>query len=194
MTKKALAAESAAVTRLLSEWRAGDGEALDRLAPIVYDELKRLAGLHMRGERDNHVLQTTALVHEAYMRLVDLELPFRDRVHFYSVATRMMRRVLVDFARRRDAAKRGAGIIQLPLDDEIVGVEVPDQILALDDALERLAASDERKAKVVELRYFGGFTIEETAEALGTSHATVERDLRFAKAWLIKQLAGTPDA
>ena len=148
----------------------------------------------MRGEREDHVLQTTALVHEAYMRLVDLELPFRDRVHFYSVATRMMRRVLVDFARRRDATKRGAGIIQLPLDDELVGVERPEQILALDEALERLAASDERKARVVELRYFGGFTIDETAAALDTSHATVERDLRFAKAWLIKQLAGTRDA
>ena len=178
------------VTLLLNAWRAGDPDALERLTPMVYQELRRLAHGYMRGERANHMLQTTALVHEAYLRLVDLELGFQDRVHFFAVAARLMRRVLVDLARERSAAKRGGEAVVLPLEEELVGAaKVPgSDILALDLALEELAGFDRRKARVVELRIFGGLTIDETAEVLEVSHATVERDLKLAKAWLARHL------
>ncbi len=185
---------AADVTRLLHAWREGDSDALERLTPMVYQELRRLARAHMRGERAGHLLQTTALVHEAYIRLVDLELGFRDRVHFFAVSARLMRRVLVDLARERQAAKRGGAAVVLPLDEELVPARVPGQapgsdILVLDQALEQLASFDGRKARVVELRIFGGLTIDETAEVLEISHATVERDLKMAKAWLARQLS-----
>ncbi len=180
---------AADVTRLLHAWREGDAGALERLTPMVYQELRRLARHHMRGERAGHMLQTTALVHEAYIRMVDLELGFRDRVHFFAVSARLMRRVLVDLARERQAAKRGGDAVVLPLEEEVVGGKVPgSDILALDQALEKLAAFDARKARVVELRIFGGLTIDETVEVLEVSHATVERDLRMAKAWLASWL------
>lgn len=180
---------TADVTRLLHAWREGDSQALERLTPMVYQELRRLARHHMRGERAGHLLQTTALVHEAYIRLVDLELGFRDRVHFYAVSARLMRRVLVDLARERRAAKRGGAAVVVPLEEEVVGGEAPGgDILALDQALEQLATFDARKARVVELRLFGGLTIDETAEVLEISHATVERDLKMAKAWLARRL------
>ncbi|MEM1205226.1 MAG: sigma-70 family RNA polymerase sigma factor [Acidobacteriota bacterium] len=184
------------VTRLLLEWRKGDDDALERLTPVVYGELRRLARHHMRGERRDHVLQTTALVHEAYLKLVGLELEFRDRVHFFAMAARLMRRVLVDFARERWAEKRGGDAVVLSLEEDLVtagaGGPSPD-VLALDSALEQLAGKDPRKARVVELRFFGGLTIEETAEAMEISHATVERDLKMAKAWLSRRLgAGAP--
>lgn len=180
------------VTRLLHAWRAGESDALEQLTPLVYQELRRLAHRYMRGERADHVLQTTALVHEAYMRLVDLELGFQDRVHFYAVAARLMRRVLVDLARERDAQKRGGDAVVLPLEEALVG-DVPGRvpetdILALDLALRELAEFDARKARVVELRFFGGLTIDETAEVLEVGHATVERDLKLAKAWLARHL------
>ncbi len=180
---------NADVTRLLHAWREGDPQALDRLTPLVYQELRRLARNHMRGERAGHMLQTTALVHEAYIRLVDLELGFRNRVHFYAVSARLMRRVLVDLARERQAAKRGGAAVVVPLEEELVGSVAPgSDILALDQALEQLTEIDARKTRVVELRIFGGLTIDETAEVLEVSHATVERDLKMAKAWLARQL------
>lgn len=183
---------SRSVTGLLADWRDGDGEALDRLAPVIYDELRRLARHFMRGERDGHVLQTTALVHEAYLKLIDLELDYNDRIHFFSVAARLMRRVLVDFARERNAEKRGGGLERVALDEGWMGSEQSFDLLALDQALGQLACIDERKVRVVELRCFAGLSIEEAASVLEVSHATVERDLSFAKAWLARRLAGAP--
>ena len=181
------------VTQLLLDWRQGDAQALEQLAPVVYNELRRLARGFMRGERAGHVLQTTALVHEAYIKLVDLELDWQDRVHFYSVAARLMRRVLVDFARERNAGKRGGGMVPLELDEALVGHERLDttvDLIALDQALEKLAKVDERKVKVIEMRSFAGLTIDEVAEVLEVSHATVERDLSFARAFLTRRLTG----
>ena len=178
------------VTRLLHAWRQGDPDGLERLTPLVYQELRRLAHNYMRSERDGHMLQTTALVHEAYLRLVDLELGFQDRVHFFAVSARLMRRVLVDLARERNAAKRGGEAVVLPLEEGLVATRMPgSDVLALDLALGDLAGFDARKARVVELRVFGGLTIDETAEVLEVSHATVERDLKLAKAWLARRLS-----
>ncbi len=181
------------VTHLLHAWRAGDPEALERLTPLVYQELRRLAHRQMLGERGDAVLQTTALVHEGYLRLVDLELGFRDRTHFFAMASRLMRRVLVDLARERRAIKRGGDVVVLELKDELVGDAKPaTDLLALDQALRDLGDFDERKVRVVELRCFGGLTIDETAAVLEVSHATVERDLRLAKAWLTQRLTAKP--
>lgn len=179
------------VTRLLLRWREGDEEALEAVAPLIYDELRRRARHHMRREREGHVLQTTALVHEAFLRLADLEMEWRDRVHFFAVASRLMRRVLVDFARRRKAEKRGGDAPVLSLDEALVadGPAAPAvDVLAVDRALDSLAQVDERKVRVVEMRCFAGMTIDETVEALGVSHATVERDLSFARAFLARRL------
>ena len=177
------------VTQLLREWRGGDERALDALAPMVYDDLRRLAGHYMGAERASHTLQPTALVHEAFMRLVGTEVPWQDRAHFLSVAARSMRRILVDHARSRGRKKRGGEAPHLPL--EKVDAPVPEagaEILELDDALERLKQLDERKARVVELVYFGGLTQVETGEVLEVSVATVERELRQARAWLHREL------
>ena len=180
--------EPEGVTRLLVEWRNGDPEALDRLTPIVYDELRRLARRYMRREARSDVLQTTALVHEAYLRLVGEDVAWEGRSHFFAVAAKLMRRILVDFARRRQAQKRGKGEV-LSLEEverRLPGIhDGPDvELLALDAALRRLAEFDDRKSRILELRFFGGLTIEETGRALQISHATVERDFRLAKAWL----------
>jgi RNA polymerase sigma factor (TIGR02999 family) len=179
------------VTRLLIAWRAGDPDALERLTPIVYQELHRLAAAYMARERPGHTLQATALVHEAYLRLVDLQgVGWKDRAHFFAVAARTMRRILVDFARARNYQKRDAGE-RVSLDDSLVLTEQPGpQLVALDDALNQLAAIDSRKSQIVELRYFGGLQVEETAEALNVSPETVMRDWRAAKAWLYLQLSG----
>ena len=180
------------VTQLLHAWREGDPDALERLTPLVYQELRRLAGYQIRGERSGHVLQTTALVHEAYLRLVDLELGFNDRVHFFAMASRLMRRVLVDLARERRAAKRGGDAVVLEIDEEHhVGSTPRSDILDLDRAIDDLASRDPRKARAVELKFFAGLTLAETAEVLEISHATVERDLKMAKAWLTRRLATT---
>lgn len=179
------------VTRLLAEWRSdGSEEALDRLVPLVYDELKGLAVARLRSERPDHTLQATALVHEAYARLVQADIDFDDRVHFFAVAAQMMRRILVDHARRAKTQKRGGGQVAITLNEELSAVENrgPD-ILALDDALDRLADREPRKARVVELHFFGGLTYAETARALEISEATVDRDLRMAKAWLAAEMA-----
>lgn len=181
------------VTQLLRQWRGGDEDAVEQLFPLVYSELRRIAQRHMRGERSGHTLQTTALVHEAYMRLVDAEVSWSDRAHFFALSARIMRRVLVDHARTRDREKRGGGETPLSLEDVRVGpASQPVGITALDEALTRLQEFDERKAKIIELHFFGGLTYDEAAEALDLSPATVHRELRTAKAWLHNALHGDP--
>ncbi len=181
------------VTRLLSAWRAGDQDALDRLVPLVYDELRALARRRLRAERGDHTLQATALVHEAYARLVGADLDLADRAHFFAVAARTMRRILVDHARGKAREKRGGGAAVVTLSEDVVADDEPgEDLLALDEAIGRLAELSERKAKVVELHYFGGLTYPETAAALDVSEATVDRDLRMAKAWLANELRGAP--
>lgn len=181
------------VTRLLVQWRDGNDDALDELTPIVYQELRQLARHYMQDEGSPGVLQTTALVHEAYLRLVGLDVNWEGRRHFFAVAARTMRQVLVDFARSRKAAKRGGGDTPLSLDEGKIPLERSDQLVALDDSLAALATFDERKSQIVELRFFGGLTIAETSEVIGVSHATVERDLKMAKAWLYRQMNGEPE-
>ncbi len=177
----------ATVTDLLSSWRSGDRGALDRLIPVVHAELHRLAQECMRGERPDHTLQPTALVNEAYLRLVGANVAWQDRAHFFAIAATTMRRVLVDHARARGRGKRAGRPVSLE-DSLLVAPDRADDLLVVDDALDRLQAQDARAAKVVELHYFGGLTYEETAEALGVSAATVDRDLRFARAWLHREL------
>ena len=173
------------ITRLLAEWSDGNQAALDHLVPIVYDELHRLASNYMRGERPDHLLQTTALVHEAYLRLIDREhVSCQTRTQFFAVAAQVMRRVLVDYARGRDRAKRGDGVAPLALDDvAVLSDDRAEEVIAINTALESLTAFDPRKGRVFELRYFGGMSVEEVAEALSVSPVTVARDWRMAKVW-----------
>lgn len=177
------------VTRLLQRWRGGDEQALERLMPLVYDELRRLAGGLMRGERSDHTLQATALIHEAWLRLAGADLSVQDRHHFVSLAARVMRRVLVDHARARKREKRGGDAVRVTLEE--VAAVVPDsaaRLLEIDDALERLKTLDERKYRALELSLFGGLTQPEIAQALEVSLPTVERDLRTGRAWLRTEL------
>ena len=178
------------VTQLLMAWRDGDQAALEKLMPLVYDELYRIADRYMRGEPPEHTLQATALVHEAYLRLVELNsIRWQDRAHFLAIAARMMRRVLVDYARHRCSGKAGAGQCTLALDQvATVSQEPAPELIGLDEALQSLEALDPRKGRIVEFKFFGGLTIEESAEALGVSHATVEREWRLARAWLFREL------
>jgi len=178
------------VTGLLLAWSRGDEAALEALIPIVHLELRRLARRQMRGERDGHTLQTTALVNELYLRLVDVSrVRWQDRAHFFAMAARLMRRVLVDHARARRYQKRGGNAVRVPLTEtEPIAGDRRADLVALDDALTALASFDERKGRVVELRFFGGLNVAETAEALGVSVETVARDWRLAKAWLHKEL------
>ena len=180
------------VTDLLLAWGNGDRAALDELLPIIHQELRRLARLQMRGERENHTLQTTALVNEAFLRLVDLRrIGWQDRTHFLALSARLMRRVLVDHARSRGYQKRGGGAGTITLDDALLASPRRGaNFVALDDALQDLARLDARKSQVVELRFFGGLSVAETAEALGISPETVMRDWRFAKVWLLRQISG----
>ena len=183
------------ITDLLIEAREGNPEGLNRLLPLVYDELRRIARIQLRRERNQLTLDTSALVHEAYLRLVDqTRVQWVDRAHFFAVASMAMRRVLVDHARRRRAAKRGGTPPPLPLDEasSLIIEERADLLVALDDALRRLATIDERLSRVVECRYFGGLTDEETAEALQLSVRTVRRDWLKAKGWLYEDIHGTP--
>jgi RNA polymerase sigma factor (TIGR02999 family) len=179
------------VTELLVAWGHGDQQALEALMPVVYRELRRLAHGHLRGERPGHTLQTTALVHEAYLRLVDQQsASWKNRAQFFAVAAQMMRRVLVDYARARQYAKRGGGAQQVELDEAmVVSRDRAADVVALDEALMRLAEFDLRKSQVVELRFFGGMSIEETAETLGVSPGTVMLDWTLAKAWLQREMA-----
>ena len=188
------------VTRLLSEWRNGNQEALEALTPIIYNELRRLAGLSMKKERFASTLQPTALINEAYVRLIqqggsDSAWDWQDRNHFFRVAAKLMRQVLVDHARKHRSQKRGSGAAKFSFDEAIdVGPERNDALVALDDALTTLEEVDPRRAKIIELRYFGGFDVEETAEALGVSVATVGREQRLAHAWLHRELSSAPYA
>jgi RNA polymerase sigma factor (TIGR02999 family) len=180
---------STSVSELLAAWAARDPSALDRLVPIVYDELRRLAHHYMRGERPGHTLQTTALVNEVYLRLAGIRgLQWRDRAHFFAMAGTLMRRVLVDYARRQGRGKRGGGIAVTSLDGHAVTSAPSVDIVALDEALQRLAAVDPQQSRIVELRFFGGLTIEETAAALEISPATAKRDWTTARAWLHHEL------
>ena len=183
------AAPSEPVTDLLLAWGRGDDSALDRLIPLVRVELHRLARRHMRRERTGHTLQTTALVNEAYLRLVDLgRVRWQDRAHFFAMSARLMRRILVDHARSRQFVKRGGGARTIPFDEALVSVERNVDLVELDDALRRLADLDPRKGQVVEMRFFAGLSVEETATALGVSPVTVMRDWRVARAWLFREL------
>jgi RNA polymerase sigma-70 factor (ECF subfamily) len=178
------------VTELLLDWGKGDQAALDKLVPVVYQELRRLASYYMRRERPGHTLQTSALVNEAYMRLVDYKkMQWESRAHFFAVAAQAMRRILVDHARKRHFAKRGGGAVQVSLDESaLVSQNQAADLIALDDALTGLEAIDPRKSRIVELRYIGGLNIEETAEVLDISPATVQREWRAAKAWLYRAI------
>jgi len=180
------------VTLLLRKWSQGDESALEELTPLVYDELHRLAHQHMRREQAGHILQTSALINEAYVRLVDqAQTPWQDRAHFFGIAARLMRQILVDEARKRNSAKRGGTFVQVPLDD--VGTLAEAQagnVIALNDALKLLQSIDERQSNIVELRFFGGLSIEEAADVLKVSPGTVMREWTFARAWLRNQMSG----
>ena len=179
------------VTRLLQAWGLGDDSALERLMPLVYNELHRLAHRYMAGEQPGQTLQTTALVHEVYLRLVDAnDIDWQNRAHFFGLCARLMRRILIDFARSRNYQKRGGHFAHIELEEAAtVSAVVGSEILAVDEALKQLAAVDARKSEVVELRFFGGLTVEETATALRVSEETVMRDWKLAKAWLLRELS-----
>lgn len=178
------------VTELLVRWNNGDKQALDELLPLVYAELRRVAGGYLKHERPDHSLQATAVVHDVYLRLVDQkQANWQNRAHFFGVAAQIMRRILVDHARTKHRAKRGGGTFRLALSQaDIVAKESSVDLVGLDDALKKLASIDALKSQIVELRFFGGLTIEETAEALGVSHATVERGWTMARAWLRREM------
>jgi RNA polymerase sigma-70 factor, ECF subfamily len=179
-----------AVTQLLHQWSSGNKDALDKLMPFVYDQLHRLASNCLRSERPEHTLRATALVHEAYVRLVDAEVAWEDRVHFFAVSARVLRRILVDHAKSRNRNKRGGEFQKIPLDEAmLVGPHEDKSIVELDEALQRLAALDQRKSELIELLFFGGLTYDEAATALKISPATVHRELKLAKAWLYRELA-----
>ncbi len=179
------------ITILLAEVTKGNKEAVSKLVPLVYDEMRQLAGRYMRRERPNHTLQATALVHEAYLKLVEQRSDWQSRAHFFAVAAQVMRHILIDHARGHVRAKRGGAQKAVTLDEALVFSEDKSaQLLAVDEAMQRLAKLDPRQSKVVELRFFGGLTVEETAEALGISTITVKRDWNLARAWLYGELEG----
>jgi RNA polymerase sigma factor (TIGR02999 family) len=182
-------AETREITQLLKKAQNGDRESLDRLLPVIYDELRRVAANQLQRERSDHTLQATALVHEAYLRLLEQrEVDWQNRAHFFSIAAEMMRRILVNYAHQRNAQKRGLGAARLSLDEAVSFSDEQDfDLVALDDALKQLGEYDPVQARVVELRFFGGLTIEETAEVLDISDSTVKREWRMAKAWLKAQ-------
>lgn len=181
------------VTHLLLAWRQGEQAALERIVPVVYGELRRLAHRYMRGERKGHTLQTTALINEAYLRLLDCrKVNWQDRVHFFAVSAQMMRRILVDYARSKNYLKRGGGAQKVSIDENrMILNEGESDLVELDDALKALAAVYPRKSQIVELRFFGGLSVEETAEVVGISPVTVMRDIKFAKAWLAREMSKT---
>ena len=178
------------VTQLLRKWGSGDREALDELMPVVYEQLRKIAGNYLRSERQDHTLRATALVHEAYLRLMDSDVAFQDRVHFYAVSARILRRILVDYAKSKGRQKRGGEFEQIPLDEAVlIGPQADNGIVELDEALQRLAVQDQRKSELIELLFFGGLTYDEAAAALKISPATVHRELTLAKAWLHRELS-----
>ena len=177
------------ITALLNDWADGDKSSLEALTPLVYDQLRRIAARSFRGERPDHTLQATALVHEAYVKLVGVDVDWQGRAHFFALAARLMRRILVDHANSRRAGKRGGDAVHVPLDDVIlVGPESGEEILELDDALSELAREDQRRADILELHYFGGLTYAELGDVLGLSSSTLDREMRFGKAWLRARL------
>jgi RNA polymerase sigma factor (TIGR02999 family) len=182
------------VTQLLANWSQGDQGALDKLMPLVYGELRRLASSHLRRERSNHTLQSTALVHEAFMRLVNQQdVQWRNRAHFYAIAAQMIRRILVDYARSQHAEKRGSGAVKLALDDAMAVPQQADMdLLGLNDALDQLAELDARQSRIVELRFFAGLSIEETAEVMNLSPASIKREWNTARAWLFREMTRRP--
>jgi RNA polymerase sigma factor (TIGR02999 family) len=183
------------ITKLLHGWEGGDRAALDALVPVVYKELRRLAHCELRKERPGHTLQSAALVHEAYFRLIGRELPqWEGRTHFFAIAAQLMRQILVDYARRRRASKRGSGAYMLELDDALSVAQGKDDVdlVAIDDALNTLAEVDPRQCRVVELRFFAGLSLEETSEAMGIATATVQRDWTAARAWLHREISRRP--
>jgi len=181
-------------TQLLSEWHSGHPQALNRLTPLVYEELRRLARNYMRAERGSHTLQATAVVHEAFLRLVQADVALHDRAHFFALASRLMRRVLVDHAKSRSRIKRNAGIREFGAEEPEESTVASFDVIALDDALESLMQMEPRLAQVIELHYFGGLTYEQIAEAVGVSNATVHRDIRLARAWLLHEIRGNASA
>jgi RNA polymerase sigma factor (TIGR02999 family) len=189
-------AASHEVTQLLMAWNDGDQSALERLIPLVHAELHRIARRYMRNERAGHTLQTSALINEAYLRLIDAQqVRWQNRAHFFGIAAQLMRRVLVDFARSRGYQKRGGGALQVSLDETmVITKERGEDLVALDEALSALSELDERKGRVVEMRFFGGLNEKEISEALTVSQETVRRDWRLAKSWLRRRLSETPDA
>lgn len=180
------------VTSLLQAWGQGDDDALQRLVPMVYDQLRVAARRYMARERAGHTLETTALIHETYLRLVDVrQVKWQNRAHFLAICAQLMRRILIEFARSRGYKKRGGGAVRVNFDEALVVGKQPDfNLVALDDALNRLAQVDERKSKVVELRFFGGLDVKETAEVMNVSADTVMRDWKLAKVWLLRELTG----
>jgi RNA polymerase sigma factor (TIGR02999 family) len=189
--EKSLPASSRQVTDLLHRWRSGDREALESLIPLVYGELRKLAQYYLRSERPGHTLQGTALVNEAFVRLVGMNPPaLEDRTHFFGIAAKLMREILVEYARARHAEKRGGGDCKLTLDESLGVPQAPDvDLLLLDDALKELSRLDERQSRIIELRFFTGLSLDETAEVLGISAATVSRDWTTARAWLYREIA-----
>jgi RNA polymerase sigma factor (TIGR02999 family) len=185
-----MAAPASEVTALLAAFESGDEAAMDQLAPLVYEALRRLARRHLAGQRRGHTLQTADLVNEAYLKLVNVKgTGWTNRVHFFAVASRAMRSVLVDYARRRGYAKRGGNPVRVSLSEaDQISVQNTAEVVAVDEALSRLAALDPRKAKIVELRYFGGLSVEETAQVLDLSSRTIKREWRWARAWLYREL------
>lgn len=179
------------VTKLLQSWRDGNREALDDLLPLVYDELRRVAHRHLRNERPEHSLQSTALVHEVYVRLVGQDFPeWKGRAHFFAIAAQLMRQILVDYARRHRASKRGSGVCMLTLDNVATLPQRKDvDVVALHDALNALAELDPRQSRIVELRFFAGLSLEETSEVMGIGTATVQRDWTAARAWLHREIS-----
>jgi len=180
------------VTQLLVNWSKGDQAALEQLMPLVYGELRRLASAYLRRERSNHTLQSTALVNEAFLRLVNQQdVQWRNRAHFYAIAAQMIRRILVDYARAQHADKRGAGALKLALDEAIAVAQQPGDVdlLGLNDALDRLSQLDERQGRIVELRFFTGLSIEETAEVMHLSPASIKREWQTARAWLFREMS-----
>jgi RNA polymerase sigma factor (TIGR02999 family) len=184
------------ITKLLHNWQGGDSAALDALVPVVYKELRRLAHCELRKERPNHTLQSAALVHEAYFRLLGQNPPqWESRTHFFAIAAQLMRQILVDYARRRRASKRGSGVCMLTLEDAVALPQRKDKdvdVIALDDALNTLAELDPRQSRVVELRFFAGLSLEETSEVMGIATATVQRDWTAARAWLHREISRRP--
>lgn len=187
-----MSTDQESLTRLLQQWGSGNKEALDQLMPVVYDQLHRLASRCLMNERPDHTLRATALVNEAYLRLMGSDVVWQDRVHFFAVSARVLRRILVDYARAHGRQKRGAGAEKISLDDAVlVDPEAGAEIVELDEALKRLAQHDLRKSEIIELLFFGGMTYDETAAALKISPATVHRELTMAKAWLHRELTSS---